>query len=601
MTILPPVVVDSRGGVGRGLGDASPRFPRARPYAGRPTGARKSGARRWPCTGRSSAARLCGMLAFSGVGGIAVQGTELLLLALVVAVAGLSVLAGSVGVPYPILLVLGGLVLGFVPGVPPVELPPELVLVLFLPPLLYWAGFFSSPRDLKADLRTISLLAVGLVLATMGAVAVTAHALVGGLPWAAAFTLGAIVSPTDALAATATARRLGVPRRLVTLIEGESLVNDATALVAYRIAVAAAVGGGFRLWEAGLRFVVGAVGGVAIGLMVGWLIAEVRRRLDDPVVEIVVSLVTGFAAYLPAERLGVSGVLAAVTSGIYVGWRAPGLASASTRLLGFSFWEVLVYLLNAVLFILVGLQLHPILSGLTGHSAASLLGQAALASAVVIATRIAWGFTVPYLIRLLDRRPSQVARRVGPRERLLVGWSGMRGALSLAAALALPLAVRSPAGQAFPERNLIVFITFAVIFATLVVQGLTLRPLIRRLKIRDDGAEQREELQARLAATDAALGRLDELAGQARTSQEKVERLRGVYQHRRQRLSAQADMVDDDASEQRSLAYQNLVRELLEAQRRAIVRLRNQGEISNDVMHRVERDLDLEDSRLEAL
>src|SRR6266496_1047295 len=242
MTILPPVVVDSRGGVGRGLGDASPRFPRARPYAGRPTGARKSGARRWPCTGLSSAARLCGMLAFSGVGGIAVQGTELLLLALVVAVAGLSVLAGSVGVPYPILLVLGGLVLGFVPGVPPVELPPELVLVLFLPPLLYWAGFFSSPRDLKADLRTISLLAVGLVLATMGAVAVTAHALVGGLPWAAAFTLGAIVSPTDALAATATARRLGVPRRLVTLIEGESLVNDATALVAYRIAVAAAVG-----------------------------------------------------------------------------------------------------------------------------------------------------------------------------------------------------------------------------------------------------------------------------------------------------------------------------------------------------------------------
>jgi len=241
---------------------------------------------------------------------------ELLLLALLVALAGLSILARWVRVPYPILLVLGGLVLGFVPGVPAVELPPELVLVLFLPPLLYAAAFFSSPRDLLADARAISLLAIGLVLATMSAVAVTAHALVGGLSWAAAFVLGAIVSPTDALAATTIARRLGVPRRLVTLLEGESLVNDATALVAYRVAVAAAVGGGFSLWGAGLRFVGGVAGGIAVGLAVGWVIVAIRRRLDDPLVEIVLSLVTGYAAYLPAERLGASGVLAAVTAGL---------------------------------------------------------------------------------------------------------------------------------------------------------------------------------------------------------------------------------------------------------------------------------------------
>jgi CPA1 family monovalent cation:H+ antiporter len=486
---------------------------------------------------------------------------EPLLLALMVAVAGLSVLARLVRVPYPILLVLGGLVLGFLPGMPEVELPPELVLVAFLPPLLYWAGFFSSPRDLWADARSISLAAVGLVLATMAAVAVAAHAAVDGLGWPAAFALGAIVSPTDPLAATAIGRRLGVPRRLITVLEGESLVNDASALVAYKLAVAAVVSGTFVAWQAGLRFVVGAAGGVAIGLGVGWLIAELRRRLDDPVVEIVISVVSGYAAYLPAELLDVSGVLAAVTTGLYVGWRAPQLASASTRLLGFSFWEVLVYLANAILFILVGLQLQPILSGLGGTAVAVLVRQA------------------------------QLARRIGARERLVLGWSGMRGAVSLAAALALPLD--------FPMRNLILFLTFAVILATLVLQGLTLPTLIRRLHFHDDGAEQREELRARLAATHAALDRLDELAVEDWTREDTVQRLHNLYEFRRRRLKERAGIWEDGGAEDQSLAYQRLVRELLQAQRQAIVVLRNQGQISNDVMHRIERELDLEDTRLE--
>jgi monovalent cation/hydrogen antiporter len=522
---------------------------------------------------------------------------ELLLLVLMVAVGGLSVLAGTIRVPYPILLVLGGLVLGFLPGVPPAELPPDLVLVLFLPPLLYQTAFFSSPRDLRADARAITLLAVGLVLATMSAVAAAAHTVVGGLPWAAAFTLGAIVAPTDPLAATAIARRLGVPRRLVTVLEGESLVNDASALVAYRLAVAAVVAGSFSLWGAGLQFVGRGIGGVAIGLAVGWLIAEARRRIEDPVVEIVLSVVTGYAAYLPAELMGASGVLAAVTAGLYVGWRAPELASPSTRLLGFSFWEVLVYLLNAVLFVLVGLQLHPILTGVSGSSAAVLLGQAALVSAVVIAVRIVWGFTVPYLVRALDRRPAQRARRVGARERLVASWSGMRGAVSLAAALALPL--ETSTGQPFPQRNLIIFVTFGVIFATLVLQGLSLPWLIRRLGLHRDDSEEQEELRGRLRATDAALARLEELAVQEWTRDDTVERMRGLYQFRRRRLKARAGYLADDGSQDRSLAYQRLVRELLEAQRREIVRLRNQGQISNEVMHRIERDLDLEDSRLE--
>jgi Na+/H+ antiporter len=516
---------------------------------------------------------------------------EPLLLALIVAVAGLSVLARVVRVPYPILLVLGGLVLGFVPGMPAVELPPELVLVAFLPPLLYWSGFFASPRDLRADVRTISLLAVGLVLATAAAVAVTAHAMVDGMTWPAAFALGAIVSPTDPLAASAIGRRLGVPRRLLTVLEGESLVNDATALVAYRIAVAAAVSGGFVAWQAGLRFVVTAAGGVAVGLLVGWLVAELRRRLDDPVVEIVVSVFTGYAAYLPAELLGVSGVLAAVTAGLYLGWRAPELASAATRLLGFSFWEVLVYLVNAVLFILVGLQLRPILEDLGGTAVAVLVGQGVLVSAVVVAVRLGWGFSVPYLVRLVDRRPSQRMRRVGARERLLLGWSGMRGAVSLAAALALPLD--------FPMRNLILFLTFSVILATLVVQGLTLPALIRRLRFDEDDAEEREEVKARLAATHAAIDRLDELAGADWTRDDTVERLHGLYDFRRRRLKARGGWLEDDGTEDRSQAYQRLLRELLQAQRQAIVQLRNQGQISNDVMHRIERELDLEDTRLE--
>jgi monovalent cation/hydrogen antiporter len=525
------------------------------------------------------------------------HGVELPLLTLIVATAGLSVLAAVVDVPYPILLVLGGLVLGFVPGVPEVALPPELVLVVFLPPLLYWAAFSASPRDLRADLRAISMLAFGLVLATMGAVAVVAHAVVGGLPWAAAFALGAIVSPTDPLAATSIARRLGVPRRLVTVLEGESLANDATALVAYRLAVAAVLGGGFSLWHAGLRFVLGAAGGIAIGLLAGWLVAQVRRRIEDPLVEIVLSLATGYAAYLPADRLGASGVLAAVTAGIYIGWHAPELSSVSTRLLGTSFWKVLNYLLNVVLFILVGLQLHTIIAGVAGRAVPTLLGQAALVSAVVVAVRIAWGFTMPYLVRALDRRPSQVARRIGPRERLVSAWSGMRGAVSLAAALALP--VEAANGQAFPERDLIILLTFAVILATLVLQGLTLPALIRHLGVRGDGVEEREELKARLGATSAALARLDELAAEDWTRDDTVERLRGLYDYRRRRLKARAGKIEDDGYEDRSLAYQRLVRELLEAQRRAIVQLRNQGAIGTDVMRRVERDLDLEDSRLE--
>jgi len=518
---------------------------------------------------------------------------ELVLISLLVAVAGLATAARLANIPYPIVLVLGGLVLGFVPGLPDTALAPDLVLVIFLPPLLYSAAFFANLHELRADASSISLLAVGLVLATMCAVAVVAHAVVEGMPWEAAFALGAIVAPTDPVAATTVSRRLAVPRRVVSVIEGESLVNDGTALVAYRVAVAAAgVGGTFSLWSAGLEFLLGAIGGVLVGLAVGWIVSEIRRLLDDIPVEITMSLLSGYAGYLPAEALGVSGVLAAVTVGIVVGWRAPLISTASMRLQGYAVWETLVFLLNALLFVLIGLQLPLILDALSGESPATLLRAAAAVSAAVILTRIAWTNTMPYVVRALDRRARQHERRAGWRTRMIIAWSGMRGAVSLAAALALP--------PDFPQRDIVLFLTFAVIFTTLVLQGLTLPALIRRLGVHDDGAEEREELAGRRAATETALATIDELAGEEWTRDETAERMRAMYDYRRSRLAARAGETEDgDGYEHRSRKYQKMVRRVLDAQRAELVRLRNSGVISNDVMHRLERELDLEDERLE--
>jgi len=513
---------------------------------------------------------------------------ELVVLVLLVAVGSLVVLASLVRVPYPIFLVVGGLVLGFVPGLPELELDPDLVLVAFLPPLLYSAAFFNSLRDLRANVRPISLLALGLVGATTLAVAAVAHTLVDGLTWPAAFVLGAIVSPTDPIAATAIASKLGIPGRVVTIVEGESLVNDGSALVLYRFAAAAVVTGTFSLAEAGLRFVLSAVGGVLIGLAVARIVAAVRRRLDNPPVEITISLLTGYLAYLPAEALGVSGVLAAVTVGIAMGVRAPELTTPAMRLQSVALWEVVVFVVNSLLFVLVGLQLPPLLDELGGRSAGELALVAAAVTGTVILVRLAWVFL------------GQARRRAGAapwQETLLVGWMGMRGAVSLAAALALPLGTDS--GSPFPERDLIIFLAFCVIFGTLVLQGLSLGPLIRALDVRDDGRLGAEETEARRAAAEAALGRLEELEGESWVRDDTAERLRGLYGFRRRRFEAGGDGGDGGSVERRSRDYQRLRRELFEAERAAILRLRDEGRINDETMRRIERDLDLEDVRLD--
>jgi CPA1 family monovalent cation:H+ antiporter len=504
---------------------------------------------------------------------------ELILLALLAAATALVALAPMLRVPYPILLVLGGLALGFIPGVPEITLPPEVVLVGVLPPLLYSAAFFTGLRDLRANIKPIGFLAIGLVVATMLAVALVAHA-VTDLSWAASFVLGAVVAPTDPLAATAIARRLGVPRRIVTIVEGESLVNDATALVLYASAVTAVVAGTFSIWDASLDFILSVVGGIAVGLAVGWVVAQVRIRLDNIPAEIAMSLLTAYLAYIPARALGVSGVLAAVTVGVYLGWRSPELSTPQMRMQGFAVWETFVFLANALLFTLIGLQLRPILETIGNRSDVSLIAQGVAVTGTVIVVRLVW---------LLAAKPN--------RNGLAIGWMGMRGAVSLAAALAVPL--ETDAGAAFPGRDLIIFLAFSVILGTLVVQGLTLPALIERLGLEDDGLEEKEDTKARVKAAEAALTRLDELLEEEWVRPETAERMRGLYNFRRSRFLARFDGEDDGSIERQSTDFQRLRRELLEAERAAIVGLRREGRISDEVMHRIERDLDLEDVRLD--
>lgn len=518
---------------------------------------------------------------------------SLALLGLLAAVALLLAAAQLVRVPYPILLVLGGLGLGFMPGMPTVELAPDLVLVAVLPPLLYGTAFFTSLREFRANIRQISLLAIGLVLTTTLAVAAVAHAVVPGVSWPLAFVLGAIVSPTDPTAATALAERLGLPRRLVALIEGESLVNDGTALVAYRFAVAAVVTGSFSLAAASGKFVVNVIGGIAVGLAVGFVIRAVRRRLDNPPVEITISILSGYFGYLPAQAAGVSGVLAAVTVGIYMGWHTPQLTTAQTRLQGVAVWEILFFLLNALLFALVGLQLPSILDGLSGHSTADLLRFALVVYGTVVGARFLWVLAATYLAGLLSRRE----RTPSWKEAAILGWSGMRGAVSLAAALALPLT--TDAGEPFPNRDLIVFLTFSVILGSLVIQGFTLPDLARVLGLEDDGKAAKEEAKARIHAADAALGRLEELLDEEWVREDTAERLRGLFNFRRERFRSRFDPDGDTSVEDRSADYQRLLRELLDAERAAVLELRRRGVIDDDVMRRVVRDLDLEEARLE--
>lgn len=521
-----------------------------------------------------------------------------LILALLVVVAALAPAARRIGVPYPILLVMGGLALALLPAAPEVELSPELVFLFFLPPLLYVAAFNTSIRDVRGLLQPILSLAVGLVLATIAAVAVLAHALRPELGWPASFALGAIVSPPDAVAAAAVFKRLAVPRRLVTLLEGESLFNDATALVAYRAAIAA-TGAAFSAGETSIRFVLVAAGGVLIGLVAGKAIGWLREQLDDPPVEITISLLTPFAAYLPAERLGASGVLAVVTAGLYLGWSSPRIMGSDARLRGRAVWDMAVFMLNGLVFILIGLQLSTIIGGLSASSLVSDLGFGLLISAAVILVRLVW---VVVSAAMPGRLGEMLRGSSGPAawaDVLVVGWAGMRGVVSLATALALPLDT--------PGRDLLIFATFCVILATLVGQGLTLPRLIRMLGLEEGGDAADQERRARGAATDAGLARIEALAREWPAHLPLVETLRAQYSHRSSHLGELAlgapteeGLPGNHDAEQELLEHRLIRRAVVEAERSAVLDLRTRGEIDEEVWRLIERDIDLEELRMEA-
>lgn len=522
-----------------------------------------------------------------------VQGFETVL-ALLVGVVFLALLARHLGVPAPALLVTGGLLVALVPGLPAVHFDPQLVFLVFVPPLLYRACLLASYRDFRANLRPILSLGIGHVLFVTMVVAWVAHRVVPGLPLASAFALGAVVSPPDVAAATAFLRRLPMPRRVVTILEGESMLNDAAAIVAYRVAVAAAVTGAFSLADATTGFLAVGVGGVAVGLAVSWLIGLARRRLHAPEIENTISLLTGYAAYLPAEHLGVSGILAVVTTGLYLGREGPRFVAADTRVQSSGMWDVVVFVLEGLIFVFTGLELRPVLQGLTGAEGLVLARSAGLISLTVIVARIVWVFPAGYLRWLASGWVR--AREHMPRWRSLSlsAWAGLRGGESLVLALAIPAVTAT--GTPFPGRGAIIAITYAVILVTLLGQGFTLGPLLALLGIHETGEDdRREELAARVRVSQAALARLEELAPADWMHPEALAHTRDRFDHIARRVRGRAEGVVDGAEESISAADRRLLRDLIAVQRSELIRTRDEGAISDTVMRRVQRELDLQE------
>jgi monovalent cation/hydrogen antiporter len=517
--------------------------------------------------------------------------TLIAVLAVLIAVVVLFELARRIGVPFPSLFVLGGAALGFIPGVPRIVLQPDLVLLVFLPPLLFSAAFETPLRDLRRNVAPIARLSIGLVVFTIVVVAVVVQWVVPGLGWAGAFTLGAIVAPTDALAATSVFRRLGTPRIIVTLVEGEALLNDATALVAYRAAVAATVGGTFVLVDALGGFAVAAAGGILIGAVVGMLATKILRIIDDPPVEVAISLIVPFAAYLPADRLELSGVLATVTAGLIVGRKLASVLTPGSRTLWLSTWKMIGFVLNGFVFVLIGFELPDILGELGTRSAVDAALLVVLVSIVVIVGRFVWVFASS----LLPNSPRQVIARSDPqlaaRLTFVVAWSGLRGAVSLAAALALPVS--------FPERNLILLLTFGVILATLVGQGLTLPLVVRRAQW--DGTELDGD-EATLARSTAYQAGLDEVA-RARPlwpgHQPLLDRLESGLVDRGQHLATENPEETEERRQER-VEHEEIQRGVIAAERTAVIELRDNGQINDQTLRLIERELDLEELRMEA-
>ncbi|HEX3465179.1 MAG TPA: Na+/H+ antiporter [Candidatus Elarobacter sp.] len=495
-------------------------------------------------------------------------------------------------VPSPIVLVLGGLVLGFVPGLPQVTLDPDLVLLIFLPPLLYWESITAPTDEMRANWRTIWPLALGLTIATIAVVAAVAHALVPAMPWAVAVVLGAVVAPTDELAVVPIADRLGVPRHVIAIIEGESLLNDAGSLVIYVMAIAAVVAGTFSWASGAVAFVVASAGAVAIGLVTGWIAVRAWSLFRDSRLQAAISVLVPFIAYVPAVQLNLSGVLAVVTAGVFINQRTPVVLTPASRLQTVGWWETTVFLANAVIFVLVGLSMHSVVVAALAHHHGwgQLLLVVLAVNAAIVALRFAWGAVQTIVLRL---RGYITPDDESWKHTIVVAASGFRGAVSLAAALAIPAAAAH--GTRFPERDLIVFVCFGVILVTLVGGGFTLPALIRALRMRTDETEEDEVRKALAASSAAALARLAELEREGRVAPDQARALRERYEKQQRRFAGAGGAAEDREALERFAVE----RELIRAQRAELVAMRRRGEIENKVLRRLQLTLDMAETELE--
>ncbi|MCD6011489.1 MAG: Na+/H+ antiporter [Flavipsychrobacter sp.] len=524
---------------------------------------------------------------------------EVIVLLLVVIIV-LSAFVEWLKIPQATMLVFAGLIIGFLPHVPELVLKPDAVFLVFLPPLLYTAAWRLSWHDFRAERRSILSLATGLVFFSVVTIAVVAHYFIPGFSWQLGFLLGAVISPPDAVAATSVTRGLNLNRRVVSILEGESLVNDASALVAYRYAIASIVTGSFVMWQASVQFIWVALGGVGIGLALGWLFRHGHKRItDNATLEVALTLLTPYVAYLLAEHFHASGVLAVVTAGLYLSHRSHESITFQTRMQATSVWITIEFLLTGFVFILIGMQLPSIVKNIETDSLLQAFGYGVLITTVAILVRILWVFPGAYLPLWIANLRKKHKEKIDWRYVLVISWAGMRGVVSLAAAMAIPLTLAD--GSAFPQRDMILFITFCVIFLTLVVHGLSLRLLIKRLKIRPDLAKAREEEnEVRKHISTQAIAFIEANIADGKYDEEVVHRLRTKYEINLRLVSEKGDAEKPvgHRAHMTLMQYARAQKHVLDFERQIIIRLHKEAAMDSDVLKKLEHEMDIEESRL---
>ena len=525
------------------------------------------------------------------------MGNLSLIISLLAVVTALAALAERIRISSPILLVLAGIAIGLIPGLPQIGLHPEVIILVFIPPLVYEAAWNTSWVDFKANFRSILVLAFGLVLFSAMAVAWVVHTFIPGFSWALAFVVGAIVSPTDPVAASSIIRQMGVPRRVIIILDAESLVNDATGLIVYRYAVAAVLTGQFVLLDASGQFFVVVFGGIAIGLTLAFIVRLLHRLTNDtPVVETTLTFLTPFAGYLLAEEWHVSGILAVLSAGIFLTMRSSEFLSRTARLQAINVWNVVTFILNSVIFVLMGLQLRRILMANAEYSAATLLTYGAVVSVAVVLIRFMWVFPAAYLSRWLSPSLRRQEPGFSVKSVTVIAWTGMRGVLSLATALALPLLL--PNGRDFPQRDLIIFITYCVIFTTLVVQGLLLPLLIRRLNFRPDTTAQQQETNLRLKIATAAIEHIESHYALDQLPDEMLAVIKHKYEVRIERLRAINGVKRPTIDTTEIRHFHTIQQELVGVERNLVVSMRRDGQYDDEMLRAILFELDVEESRL---